>query len=157
MSKPAATTRPSLSTRLVEGLKAFSASLSDQAVIDAGVGVFIIVALSILLLRDYQRPRVEQLPAGTVASADIIAPEDLKIEDPAETKLLREQAAAQVLPVFDINLRIAREAKGSLEQLFATGREAPLDATVEDLHDTIEEAIGIPLDPDQISLLKKHR
>lgn len=157
MSKPAATTRPRLSARLLEGLKAFSASLSDQAVIDAGVGLFIIVALSILLLRDYQRPRVEQLPAGSVASADIIAPEDLKIEDTAETKLLRDQAAAQVLPVFDFNVRIAREARSTLEQLFAMGREAPLDATVEDLHDKIEEGIGIPLDPDQISLLKKHR
>jgi len=157
MSKPAATTRPRLSARLLEGLKAFSASLSDQAVIDAGVGLFIIVALSILLLRDYQRPRVEQLPAGSVASADIIAPEDLKIEDTAETKLHRDQAAASVLAVFDFNVRTAREATSSLEQLFATGREAPLDAPVEDLHDKIEEIVGIPLDPDQISLLKKHR
>ncbi len=157
MSKPAATTRPRLSARLMQGLKAFSASLSDQAVIDAGVGLFIIVALSILLLRDYQRPRVEQLPAGSVASAEIIAPEDLKIEDTAETKLLRDQAAVQVLPVFDFNVRIAREARSTLEQLFAMGRETPLDATVEDLHDKIEEGIGIPLDPDQISLLKKHR
>jgi hypothetical protein len=32
-----------------------------------------------------------------------------------------------------------------------------VDAPVEDLHDKIEEEIGIPLDPDQISLLKKHR
>jgi len=157
MPKPAAPTRPRLSIRLTQGLKAFSAGLSDQAVIDAGVGLFIIVVLSILLLRDYQRPRVEQLPAGSVAAADIIAPEDLKIEDVAETKLLRDQAAAQVLPVFDFNVRAAREARSSLEQLFATGREAPLDATVEDLHDKIEETIGIPLDPDQISLLKKHR
>jgi putative nucleotidyltransferase with HDIG domain len=157
MSKSAATTRPRLSARLMQGLQAFSASLSDQAVIDAGVGLFIIVALSILLLRDYQRPRVEQLPAGSVASADIIAPEDLKIEDTAETKLRRDQAAAQVLPVFDFNVRVAREARSSLEQLFAIGREAPLDAVVEDLHDKIEEGIGIPLDPDQISLLKKRR
>jgi len=141
----------------MRGLKAFSAGLSDQAVIDAGVGLFIIVGLSILLLRDYQRPRIEQLPAGSVAASDVIAPEDLKIEDTTETKLLRDQAAAQVLPVFDFNLRVSREAKSSLEQLFATGREAPLDARVEDLHDKIEEAIGIPLDPDQISLLKKQR
>ncbi len=157
MSKPAATNRPSLSARLMHALKTFSASLSDQAVIDAGLGLLIIVALSILLLRDYQRPHVEQLPAGSVASADIIAPEDLKIEDTAETKILRDQAAAQVLPVFDFNVRIAREARNSLEQLFATGRAAPVDAGVEELHDKIEEGIGIPLDPDQIALLKKQR
>src|SRR5262245_49409071 len=108
MSKPPATARSGSSAKLVGGVKAFSASLSDQAVIDAGVGLFIIVALSFLLLRDYQRPRIEQLPAGSVASSDIIATEDLKVEDPAETKLARDQAAAMVLPVFDFNTRTAR-------------------------------------------------
>jgi cyclic-di-AMP phosphodiesterase PgpH len=156
-NKPAAILRPSVSARLVGGLKAFSASLSDQAVVDAGVGLFIIVALSILLLRDYQQPRIEQLAAGSVAPSDIVAPEDLKIEDAAETKLLRDQASVSVLPVFDFNIRTAREAASNLEQLFAVGREAPSDATVEDLHDKIEEAMGIPLDPDQITVLQKHR
>ncbi|HKA20908.1 MAG TPA: HDIG domain-containing protein [Blastocatellia bacterium] len=157
MSKPAGTTNRSFSTRLIDGLKSFLSSLSDQTVIDAGVGVFIIVALSILLLRDYQRPRIEQLPAGSVAPADIIAPEDIRVEDTAETKAARDQAAIQVLPIFDFNTRAARDAQSSLEQLFAIGREMPVGATVEDLHDKIEEEIGVPLDPDQISLLKKHR
>lgn len=157
MSKPVATVRPRLSARLANGLKAFSANLSDQAVIDAGVGLFIIVALSILLLREYQRPQVEQLPAGSVSSSTIIAHEDLKIEDTAETKLLREKAAVSVLPVFDFNIRSARESRSSLEQLFAAGREAPPDSAVEALHDKIEEGIGIPLDPDQIRVLQKHR
>ena len=157
MSKPAGTTNRSFSTRLIDGLKSFLSSLSDQTVIDAGVGVFIIVALSILLLRDYQRPSIERLPAGTVATADMIAPEDLRIEDTAETKTARDQAAIAVLPIFDFNTRAARDAQTSLEQLFAAGRELRVDAPVEDLHDKIEEEIGIPLDPDQISLLKKHR
>ena len=156
MSKSAAT-RPRLSARLLKGLKAFSANLSDQAVIDAGVGLVIVVVLSLLLLREYQRPRVEQLAAGTVASADVLAPENMRIEDVAETKSLREQAAANVLPVFDFNVRTSREARSTLDQLFALGREAPLDAAVEALHEKIEEEIGIPLDPDQIILLKKHR
>jgi len=157
MSKPAGTTNRSFSTRLIDGLKSFLSSLSDQTVIDAGVGLFIIVALSILLLRDYQRPSIEQLPAGAVATTDIIASEDLRIEDTAETKTARDQAAIAALPIFDFNTRAARDAQTSLEQLFAAGRELPVDAPVEDLHDKIEEEIGIPLDPDQISLLKKHR
>ena len=156
MSKPAAT-RASLSVRVLNALKAFSANLSDQAVIDAGVGLVIVVVLSILLLRDYQRPRVEQLAAGTVASADVVAPENMRIEDVAETKSLREQAAANVLPIFDFNVRTSREARNTLDQLFLLGREAPLNAAVEDLHDKIEEEIGIALDPDQIILLKKHQ
>src|SRR5215510_2321856 len=115
-----ATAQPSRpDARLARGLKAFSASLSDQAVIDAGVGLFIIVALSFLLLRDYQRVRVEQLPEGSAAVSTIIAHEDLKVEDAAQTKLLRDQVAASVLPVFDFNSRNAREATSTLEQLFA--------------------------------------
>ncbi|PYT09157.1 MAG: hypothetical protein DMF60_03160, partial [Acidobacteria bacterium] len=62
-----------------------------------------------------------------------------------------------MLPVFDFNTRIAREARSSLEQMFVVGRQAPADARIEDLHDKIEEEIGIPLDPDQIALLQKHR
>src|SRR5207244_7145345 len=96
-------------------------------------------------------------PAGSIASSDILAPQDLRVEDTAETKLLRDQAAAQMLPVFDFNTRIAREARSSLEQMFVVGRQAPADARIEDLHDKIEEEIGIPLDPDQIALLQKHR
>jgi len=158
MSKPAPTpTRSRLATKLIEGLKAFWAGLSDQAVIDAGVGLFIIVVLSILLLRDYQRTPIEQLPAGSVATKDIIAPDDLKIEDVGETKSLRDQAAASVLPVFDFNVRSGRDSINSLEQLFVIGREASVDASPEDLHDKFEEEVGIPLDPDQITLLKKHR
>jgi cyclic-di-AMP phosphodiesterase PgpH len=157
MPNPVPASNPKLKSRLSGAFKSFSASLSDQAVIDAAVGVFIIVALSILLLRDYQRPRVEQLAAGSVAPSDQIAPEDLKVEDPAETRQLREQAAASVLPVFDFNTKTTRDATSALEQLFAAGQAAPADATAEDLHEKIEGEIGIPLDPDQIALLVKHR
>jgi putative nucleotidyltransferase with HDIG domain len=156
-NKPVPAANSKIKSRLIGGLKAFSASLSEQAVIDALAGAFIIAVLSLLLLRDYQRPRVEQLPAGNVAAADLIAPEDLKVEDPAETKLLRDQAGASVLPVFDFNNKTARDAIASLEQMFAAGRTLPADATAEDFHEKIEEEIGIPLDPDQINLLIKHR
>ncbi len=157
MPKTAITQAPRPAARLARGLKAFSEGLSDQAVIDASVGLFIIIVLSFLLLRDYQRARVEQLPEGSVAGSTIVAPEDLQIEDAAQTKLLRDQAGAAVLPVFDFNSRTAREATSTLEQLFAIGREAPSDASVEGLHDKIEEQVGIPLDPDQVRLLQKHR
>ena len=116
-NKSASAPRSSFSARLVARVKVFSASLSDQAVIDAGVGLFIIVALSILLLRDYQRPRIDQLPAGSVAALEIIAPEDLRIEDPSETRLLRDQAFASVSPVFDFNVRAARSGVLALKDV----------------------------------------
>ena len=81
MAKASSRSKP---REVVNGVKRFSAGLSDQAIIDASVGLFIIVALSMLLLRDYQRPLIQQLPVGSVAAADIIAPEDVKIEDTAD-------------------------------------------------------------------------
>ena len=88
-TKPSPPERSRLSTRSIAAARKFSAGLSDQAVIDAGIGLFIVVALSILLLRDYQRPSVELLQPGSVAAKDIIAPIDLKVEDVVETKRQR--------------------------------------------------------------------
>jgi cyclic-di-AMP phosphodiesterase PgpH len=155
MAKTTPITR-SLSSRLVKGIKAFSSSLSDKAVIDAGVGLLIVVAVSMLLMRSYQRPEVEQLAPGSVAGSDVFASEDLRVEDTAETKRLRDDAAAQTLPVFDFNIKTAREASTTLVELFATGRDAG-DVSLEELHDQIEEKVGIPLDTDQIAVLVKHK
>lgn len=149
----ASTSRP---REVVNGVKRFSASLSDQAVIDAGVGLVIIVVLSMLLLRNYQRPLIQQLPAGSVAAADLIAPEDIKVEDVAETKRLRDQAAAATLPVFDFNPKSARDAISSVQELFAAGREEGDGASISDLRAGIEERSGIMLEPEQIAALVKH-
>ncbi|MFL6212832.1 MAG: HD family phosphohydrolase [Blastocatellia bacterium] len=150
----ASTSKP---REVVNGVKRFSAGLSDQAVIDAGVGLFIIVALAMLLLRDYQRPLIQLLPVGAVATADIIAPEDVKVEDTAETKRQRDQVAASVLPVFDFNPRSARDAVAIIQDLFAAGREAGNDASLADLHNQIEERVGVALEPEQVAVLARHR
>ena len=157
MPKPAPTSRSRSSARAVDGVKKFSAGLSDQAVIDAGVGLIIIVALSLLLLRNYQRPLIEQLPASSIATSDIIAPDDLKIEDPAQTRRLRDQSVASVLPVFDFNPKRAREASASISYMFAAGREAAPDATIEQVRAAIEERSGITLDPEQVAALVNHK
>ena len=154
MPKAAPTSKP---REVVNGVKRFSASLSDQAIIDAGVGLIIIVVLSMLLLRTYQRPQIQQLPAGSVASADIIAPEDVKIEDTAETNRARDDSAAAVLPVFDFNPKGAREAVNSIQDLFAAGRAGGDNASIEDLHNSIEERCGIALDNEQIAVLLKRK
>lgn len=157
MPKPVSPSRARASTNVVDGVKRFSRSLPDQAMIDAGVGLFIIVALSMLLLRNYQRPFIEQLPVGSVATVAIMAPEDLKIEDTAATKHQREHAAMEVLPVFDFNPRSARDATISLQEMFAAGRDAGTAATVDQLRAGIEEGSGIILEPEQIEVLVKHK
>jgi cyclic-di-AMP phosphodiesterase PgpH len=138
-------------------VKKFSASLSDQAMIDAGVGLIIIVALSLLLLRNYQRQIIEQLPVGSIATADIIAPDDLKVEDFTNTRRLRDQAVASVLPVFDFNPKRVREASASIADMFAAGREAAPDLLIEQVRSAIEERSGIVLDPEQVAVLVKYK
>lgn len=124
--------------------------------IDAGVGLFIIVALSMLLLRTYQRVPVEQLPAGAVAGADLIAPEDLQITDLEETKRLRDQASLSAVPVFDFHIKAARDATAVVEELFASGRQSGTGATPDQLQAYIEERLGLLLETDQIEALMKH-
>ncbi|HXG68028.1 MAG TPA: HDIG domain-containing protein [Blastocatellia bacterium] len=155
MPKPAATSRSQRFARVISGVKAFSASLSDQAVIDAGVGLVVIVVLSILLLRDYQRPQIQPLQADEVATADVIAPEDLQIEDTEETENRRNQAAAKVLPVFDYSHKDTKDRRNRIEQMFATGRSAPADTPTDALRESIEKQSGVVLRNEQVELLRR--
>jgi cyclic-di-AMP phosphodiesterase PgpH len=154
MPKAAPTNR---SQQLLERFKRFSATLSDQAVIDAGVGIFIIVILSMLLLRSYQQPQIDLLPAGSIAPAEILAPEDLRVADPEETDRLRAQAIARVLPVFDYKPKPARDVRGSIEQMFNLGRSAEPDVSLDALNDKIQQDAGIFLDDEQLTTLMRHR
>jgi cyclic-di-AMP phosphodiesterase PgpH len=146
-----------LNERLAQGAKAFHSSLSDQAVIDALAGLFMIVGLSILILRNYQRNPVAALPAGTIATADIIAPTDLKITDNAETERLRSLAEASVLPVFDYSPRAAKEMRNGIETMFQLGRDAPPGTPRDELLKKIRDASGIVLDSEQFGVLSRHR
>jgi putative nucleotidyltransferase with HDIG domain len=157
MSKPAVSSNSRFFARLTRGVKAFSSSLSDQAVVDAGVGLFIIVGLSILLLRDYQRgPRIDPLPVGAIAAADIIATETLKAEDKEERERRQAEAAASVSPIFDYNPKSARDARHIIEKMFAVGREAAPGTSPDALRAMIEEASGIILDQEQVSVFINH-
>ncbi|MBI3653551.1 MAG: HDIG domain-containing protein [Acidobacteria bacterium] len=143
--------------KLTARFRRFSATLSDQAVVDAGVGIFIIVILSLMLLRSYQRNQIDALPAGAVAASDILAPEDIRVADPEETERLRAQALAQVLPVFDYKVKAARDVRGSIEQMFHLGQAAEPGLTLEDLNNRIQQEAGIFLDDEQLAVLVKHR
>ncbi|HEV8485090.1 MAG TPA: HDIG domain-containing protein, partial [Blastocatellia bacterium] len=157
-TKPAATSNPGRFARISGAVKKFSSTLSDKAVVDGGVGLFIVIALSLMLLRNYQRPQIEALPAGAIAAADITAPDDIKpIEDTDETERARAQATSSVLPVFDFNPKATRDIRNSIEQMFATGREGLRETSPDQLRQNIKDASGIILDLDQVGTLIKHR
>ena len=157
-TKPAATSNPGRFARLAGGVKKFSSTLSDQAVVDGGVGLFIVIALSLMLLRNYQRPQIEALPPGAIAAVDVIAPDDIKpIEDTEETERARNQAMASVLPVFDFNPKATRDIRNSIEQMFAAGREGYRETSPDQLRQNIKDVSGVILDLDQVGTLIKHR
>ncbi len=154
--KPAEKTRKRSLAGVFKGAKGVAAPFSDQAVIDAGVGLFIIILLSMLLLRSYQRPQIPTLPVGAVASTDILAPEDLKIEDVEETARLRAQVAQSALPVFDYSPKAMREVRNLIEKMFTTARANP-EANDEQIIERVQAESGIILDPEQLATLKRHR
>src|SRR5262245_52844222 len=96
-TKSAATSRGRIVSRLRDAIKGFIATLSGQAVIDAGGGVVIIVALAMMLMHTEEGASIPTLAAGSVAPVDILAPEDIKVEDAVQTREMREHAAAAVL------------------------------------------------------------
>jgi hypothetical protein len=156
LAKPAATSRPRLLSKLTAGAKRFASTLSDRAVVDGSVGLFIVIALSILLLRSYQRPQIDPLPAGAIATADVIAPDDIgPLEDPEETVRLRSQRENTVLPVFDFNPRVTRDIRNSIAEMFATGRQFISEAP-DPLRQRIKDASGVILDLEQVGVLIKH-
>ncbi|HMG35275.1 MAG TPA: HDIG domain-containing protein [Blastocatellia bacterium] len=155
MAKPSSKTRQGPAARVAREVRSFSSRLTDQSVLDASSGFIIILALSLLLLRGYQQPHVDQLAAGSIASEDIIAAEDLKIPDPAETKRLREQASAAVLPVFDFNSRAGRDAVATISELFDAARE-DLGSSPDQMMKRIEDRTAVTLEPEQLAVLTKH-
>ena len=154
-AKSESTAHQSYRAKLISNVRSFLSGLSDQSVIDAGVGLVIVVILSLFLIH-YKRPQIEPMPAGTIASADIFAPADLKHEDVAETARRRTQATTAVLPVFDYTARPMMDARNSLESLFKTAHEAPPNISDDELTKRIEEASSLILELDQLSVLKTH-
>ncbi len=69
---------------------------------------------------------VHHLPewsAGEVATFDVTVPRDLSLPDEAATEAVREEARAQVLPVYDLEPRVPQELIGGVRALFESCRE----------------------------------
>jgi len=113
-----------------------------------------IVALSCSASPIYQRSNVEPLPPAA-SRPPTYCTQDLRVEDVAETKTFRDQAAAQCCG-FSISTQKphAKPAPAWNNVRYRTPG-AWLSQRSRICHDKIEEEIGVPLDPDQITLLQK--
>src|SRR5262245_12241588 len=142
--------------KLAAAIKALLSGLRKRTALEIGFGVLITIVLSLLLLR-YERSDVPLLVAGGIADSTIVAPVDLKIEDPTETNKRREQAVAATLPVFDHVPRASRDARNSIERLFAVGRDPSFRGDHTALLDAIDRESGLILDNEELDILAKHR
>ncbi len=83
-------------------------------------------AVAVLACTGLLLPRVgRQMPAwapGDVASFDVVVSRDLSLPDETATEALREEARAQVLPVYDLEPRLQLELADGLGSLFAACR-----------------------------------
>src|SRR5207247_8770151 len=107
--------------------------ISLEAVYDsraAWITLFLVSATPVVLSRQLrQAPPV--LPAGSIAPADIGAPETREFVDDAATKEVRDAARGMVPPVYDLDSQALADAVSSARQAFEiwrAGRGASDDA-----------------------------
>ncbi len=96
---------------------------------------------------------------GSIASVDIKAPDDFSYEDEITTQSRREEAAAQVLEVYDFNHRAGLLATSGIAEAFVLGREMlPETGKLSDtargeLFITVQEGLGVSLSERVFSFL----
>lgn len=128
------------------------------------VALFVVLAgWALLPSRLFQGFRVE---AGSVATRTYVADRDLSVINPTATEELRRQAAAAVLPVYDLNRGVETERLRQLGALFGAGRRllqsdsvesADEEADVElpsDLIQALTEASGMKVGPEDVEWLR---
>jgi putative nucleotidyltransferase with HDIG domain len=154
-NKPEANARSRSTAQLAGRLKSVYGGLSDRALFDACIGVFIVLVISLLLLH-YRKTEVTLLTVGTVAPEDVIAPENLRVEDTDRTIREQHQAVAAVQPVYDFNPRLVKDASSLINQVFESGRGSAPDVSPEALKSNLEAATGLALDPELVGVLATH-
>ncbi|MBS3819843.1 HDIG domain-containing protein [bacterium] len=63
------------------------------------------------------------IPAGEIASTDVMAPTDLTIKDKETTKERKKEAEEAVSPVYDFNQNVFLNTEEKIREFFVSGRE----------------------------------
>jgi putative nucleotidyltransferase with HDIG domain len=115
----------------------------------AWAAVTIVVCTLLLLPRLHTE--VPTWSAGSVASFDVVVPQDLSLPDDAATEAARIEARESVLPVFDFEPRIRVELETEIAELFEVCRQWLNDgsAATEDL----AQATILTIDPAMVNVM----
>ncbi|MGB8953455.1 MAG: HDIG domain-containing metalloprotein [Candidatus Aminicenantales bacterium] len=100
------------------------------------------------------------LKEGEIASSDIVAPDDLTIEDIETTKKRRAEAAKAVLPIYFFDQNVFLNTEDKIRQFFSDGREwikktPPSSRNSEQLQKDIFEKFGIELPLQSLAYLER--
>jgi len=125
---------------------------------------FVLVFLFVLVLAyliAYLPSRSLRLPKeGAIASADIVAPADLTIEDTEATLARREEVRAQVLPIYVFNLNVQTNTETTVQQFFLAGREwlaqtASPAKKIDSLQKALQDKFDVEAGPTDLGFLVK--
>ncbi|MEW5901584.1 MAG: HDIG domain-containing metalloprotein, partial [Acidobacteriota bacterium] len=120
---------------------------------------FLIIFVAILasLLSYVPTRSLPKLKEGEIASADVISPLDLTIEDAETTAKRRAEAEEAVLPVYSFDENAFLNTEEKIRQLFQSGRDwvkdAPSPPSASRLQKTIAQEFGLEIPEAEIPLL----
>jgi putative nucleotidyltransferase with HDIG domain len=112
---------------------------------------FFVLALTVLLT-PFLSFRAQQYELGQIAPTTVYAPYDFSYEDEVGTAARREEAAGEVLEVYNFDDGAPLEAGKRIAAAFEYGREE-LSAGREDLADGVRQRLGVELLTDELALL----
>lgn len=121
------------------------------------VGLYFAVLLPLLVAPGLQVPG--PVPAaGSVATADIVAPETIEYVDQEATRALREASRAAVLPVYELDPRAGPDAAAAVRRGFQSWRQSL--AASEGLppaqrRERIRQASELPVAPETLRFLEE--
>ncbi|HEX6202329.1 MAG TPA: HDIG domain-containing protein, partial [Thermoanaerobaculia bacterium] len=145
------------SERLVRGLQRRWSALLDRPLV--WLIVFLLAgAWGLTPGGFFLRPEIQ---ADSIAPRDFLAPEDLLLLDEEATREKQRRAAADVLPVYDLDRTVTDEREAELARLFATGRRIVgadpgafrSTASRQGLADRLERDSGLVLTAEQAGVL----
>ena len=119
-----------------------------------------VVAVSFILSFLPSR-RLAPVDIGEIATADVMAPFDLIIEDSEETERRRNEAAESVLPVYFFDANVFANTEDKIRRLFEMGREwtakHPSNHKAEQLKAALLEALSVDIELQDVAALARLR
>jgi len=114
-------------------------------------GVFVLLLLTTLL-----RTSLPTYEVGQIASADIVVPMDLTVEDLQTTEKRKADTLEQVPPVFDYDQSDYTRLLRSVREAFQFGRREGAGLTAEQLRTELLARYQLGLSPELVQELREH-